>query len=314
MSDVETKLKRDTPKGNRVTPPPPEPTTRRHLRVVPYLATLATIAVAVPFGWAMWDAYMGAPWTRDGTVRAYVVTMAPEVAGRIVHLPVADNQFVHKGDLLMIIDPTNYRIAVSLAEATVQQAQVNAQNIEREAQRRQKLSDLAETVEDRETYESNALAAQAAVQQAQAHLDQARVDLERTEIRSPVNGYVTNLLAQLGDYAAAGTNEISVVDADSFWVDGYFEENNLGQIHEGDPASVKPMGYDQIIRGHVGSIARGINVSNAQPNGQGLATVNPIFTWVLLAQRIPVRIHIDQVPESIVLAAGMTTTVQIDPQ
>jgi multidrug resistance efflux pump len=314
MSDVETKLKRDTPKGNRVTPPPPEPTTRRHLRVVPYLVTLATIAVAVPFGWAMWDAYMGAPWTRDGTVRAYVVTMAPEVAGRIVHLPVADNQFVHKGDLLMIIDPTNYRIAVSLAEATVQQAQVNAQNIEREAQRRQKLSDLAETVEDRETYESNALAAQAAVQQAQAHLDQARVDLERTEIRSPVNGYVTNLLAQLGDYAAAGTNEISVVDADSFWVDGYFEENNLGQIHEGDPASVKPMGYDQIIRGHVGSIARGINVSNAQPNGQGLATVNPIFTWVRLAQRIPVRIHIDQVPESIVLAAGMTTTVQIDPQ
>jgi multidrug resistance efflux pump len=121
-------------------------------------------------------------------------------------------------------------------------------------------------------------------------------------------------LAQLGDYAAAGTNEISVVDADSFWVDGYFEENNLGQIHEGDPASVKPMGYDQIIRGHVGSIARGINVSNAQPNGQGLATVNPIFTWVRLAQRIPVRIHIDQVPESIVLAAGMTTTVQIDPQ
>jgi multidrug resistance efflux pump len=314
MSDVETKLKRDTPKGNRVTPPPPEPTTRRHLRVVPYLVTLATIAVAVPFGWAMWDAYMGAPWTRDGTVRAYVVTMAPEVAGRIVHLPVADNQFVHKGDLLMIIDPTNYRIAVSLAAATVQQAQVNAQNIEREAQRRQKLSDLAETVEDRETYESNALAAQAAVQQAQAHLDQARVDLERTEIRSPVNGYVTNLLAQLGDYAAAGTNEISVVDADSFWVDGYFEENNLGQIHEGDPASVKPMGYDQIIRGHVGSIARGINVSNAQPNGQGLATVNPIFTWVRLAQRIPVRIHIDQVPESIVLAAGMTTTVQIDPQ
>ena len=76
----------------------------------------------------MWDAYMGAPWTRDGTVRAYVVTMAPEVAGRIVELPVADNQFVHKGDLLMVIDPTDYRIAVSLAEAAVQQAEANAQN------------------------------------------------------------------------------------------------------------------------------------------------------------------------------------------
>ena len=97
------------------------------------------------------------------------------------------------------------------------------------------------------------------------------------------------------------------------WVDGYFEETNLERIQVGDPASVKLMGYNQIVRGHVGSIARGINVANAQPNGQGLATVNPIFTWVRLAQRIPVRIHIDEVPEGVVLAAGMTATVQIDP-
>ena len=284
----------------------------RHFRVLPLLITLITAAAAAGLGWATWDAYMGAPWTRDSTVRAYVVTMAPEVAGRIVELPVSDNQFVHKGDLLMVIDPTNYKIAVSLAEAAVQQAQVNAQNLKREAGRRQALSDLAVTVEERQTYESNALATEAQYRQAQAKLDQAQVDLRRTEIRSPVNGWITNLLAQLGDYAAAGTNEISLVDADSFWVDGYFEENDLGSIQVGDPASVKLMGYKQIIRGHVGSIARGINVSNAQPNGQGLATVNPIFTWVRLAQRIPVRIHIDQVPEGIVLAAGMTATVQID--
>jgi len=257
---------------------------------------------------------MGAPWTRDGTVRAYVVTMAPEVAGRIVELPVGDNQFVHKGDLLMVIDPTNFKIAVSLTEAAVRQAQANAQNIERQAQRRRRLSDLAETVEDRQTFESNALAAQAQYQQAVANLDQARVNLERTQIRSPVNGWVTNLLAQLGDYVTVGQNEISLVDADSFWVDGYFEETNLGSIREGDPASIKLMGYDQIVDGHVGSLARGINVSNAQPNGQGLATVNPIFTWVRLAQRIPVKIHIDQVPEGVVLAAGLTATVQIDPQ
>jgi multidrug resistance efflux pump len=319
MANIDTTSKREiesqpeAPALRRATAPAPQTAQERtRIRLLPLLITLITIAVAVWLGRAMWDAYMGAPWTRDGTVRAYVVTMAPEVSGRIVELPVADNQFVHKGDLLVIIDPTNYRIAVSLAEAAVQQAQVNAQNIERESQRRQKLSDLAVTVEDRQTYASNALAAQAAVQQAQARLDQARVDLKRTEIRSPVNGYITNLLAQLGDYAAAGTNEISVVDADSFWIDGYFEENNLRQIHEGDPSSVKLMGYDQVIRGHVGSIARGINVSNAQPNGQGLATVNPIFTWVRLAQRIPVRIRIDQVPDGVVLAAGMTATVQID--
>jgi len=274
---------------------------------------LVALAVAVVLGRAMWDAYMGASWTRDGTVRAYVVTMAPQVSGQIVQLPVVDNQFVHKGDLLMVIDPTNYKIAVSLAEAAVRQAQVNAQNIEREAKRRQELTTLAVTVEEKQTYASNALASEAQLQQAQANLDQARVNLERTQIRSPVNGWVTNLLAQLGDYANVGQNEISVVDADSFWVDGYFEETNLERIQVGDPASVKLMGYNQIVRGHVGSIARGINVANAQPNGQGLATVNPIFTWVRLAQRIPVRIHIDEVPEGVVLAAGMTATVQIDP-
>ena len=318
MSFVETKLKLDTPKGDRVTVPPPAPTTpevaRRRLRVVPFLITLATIGLAVPLASAMWNAYMGAPWTRDGTVRVYVVTIAPEVSGRIVELPVADNQLVHKGDLLTVIDPTDYKIAVALAEAAVQQAQVNAQNIEREAQRRQKLSDLAETVEDRQTYASNALAAQAAVHQETANLNQAQVNLERTQIHSPVNGYITNLLAQLGDYATAGQNKISVVDAGSFWVDGYFEENNLGSIHEGDPASIKLMGYSQVVRGHVGSVARAIAVSNAQPDQQGLAAVNPIFTWVRLAQRVPVRIDIDQVPEGVRLVAGMTATVQIDPR
>ncbi len=319
MSDVETKAKREGVAAESPTAVwSPEltrrGTPRRRLRILPLLITLATIAVAVVLGLAMWDAYMGAPWTRDGTVRAYVVTMAPEVAGRIVELPVADNQFVHKGDLLMVIDPTNFKIAVSLAEAAVQQTQVNAQNIERESKRRQELTTLAVTVEEKQTFASNALVAQAQYQQAQANLDQARVNLERTRISSPVNGWVTNLLVQLGDYANVGQNEISLVDADSFWVDGYFEETNLGPIREGDPASIKLMGYSQIVRGHVGSIARGINVANAQPNGQGLATVNPIFTWVRLAQRIPVRIHIDRVPEGVVLAAGMTATVQIDPR
>ena len=318
MSDVETKSKRevaaDTPASVWSPEPAPREAPRRHLRILPLLTTLVALAVAGALGWAMWNAYMGAPWTRDGTVRAYVVTMAPEVSGHIVELPVADNQFVYKGDLLMVIDPTNYKIAVSLAEAAVQQAQANAQNAEREAKRREELTQLAVTKEEKQTFASNALASQAQLQQAQANLDQARVNLERTEIRSPVNGWVTNLLAQLGDYANVGTNEISLVDADSFWVDGYFEETNLAAIQVGDPAEIKLMGYSQIVRGHVGSIARAINVSNAQPNGQGLANVNPIFTWVRLAQRIPVRIHIDEVPEGVVLAAGMTATVQIDPR
>jgi multidrug resistance efflux pump len=318
MADTQTEAKsgKTATKRDAVWSPdlPASLKVRPRLRIIPVLITLVMVALAVPLGWGMWDAYMGAPWTRDGTVRVYVVTMAPEVAGRIVEFPVADNQFVHKGDLLMVIDPRDYRIAVSRAEAAVNQAQANARNAEIESQRRQKLSQLAVSVEQQQIYATNAVVAQAQYQQALANQDQARVNLERTQVRSPVNGWVTNLLAQLGDYANVGQNIISVVDSDSFWVDGYFEEINLGSVHQGDPAEIKLMGYSQIIRGHVGSIARGINVPNAQANQQGLATVNPIFTWVRLAQRIPVRIHIDEVPEGVVLSAGMTATVQIDPR
>jgi RND family efflux transporter MFP subunit len=240
--------------------------------------------------------------------------MAPEVVGRIVELPVADNQFVHKGDLLMVIDPTDYVIAVRQGEAAVLQAKADWDNKEAESNRRQKLNDLAVTQEEQQSYASSALAAQAAYQQAQANLDHARVNLTRTRILSPVNGFVTNLLAQLGDYASVGQRRISVVDTDSFWVDGYFEETSLGKIHDGDPATIKLLSYRQLVRGHVQGVARGINIPNALPDEAGLASVNPIFTWVRLAQRVPVRIHIDHVPDGIRLVAGMTATVQIDPQ
>jgi multidrug resistance efflux pump len=293
-------------------PPNGRHTTTSRIRIVPILITLGAFAFAAPLSWAVWEVYMGAPWTRDGTVRAYVVTMAPEVAGRIVELPVADNQLVHKGDLLMVIDPTDYAIAVDQAEAAVTQARANADNAAREARRRAQLTNLETSEEQKQTYASNAQAAEAIYQQAVANLAHARVDLQRTSIHSPVNGYVTNLLAQRGDYANVGQIKISVVDADSFWVDGYFEETNLWAIQEGNPANIKLMGYSQVVHGHVASIARGINVANAQPDQAGLASVNPIFTWVRLAQRVPVRIYIDQVPNGVRLVQGMTATVEVD--
>ena len=358
-------LDRDAPSR----PPESRTATKRSMGIRPFLITLAAVALAGLLGWAMWGVYMGAPWTRDATVRAYVVTMAPEVAGRIVELPVADNQFVHKGDLLLGIDPTNFVIAVSEAEAAVQQAQASIQNIDaqttiqqaqisssqaqldqtqaalvfaqQQAWRFQTLSkDGWGTVQNAQQFTSQLHQQEAAVQtarqnlnvaqrqleslkaqrssaeaslaQAKAQLRQAQVNLERTRILSPVDGYVTNLLAQLGDYVNVGVKTISLVDANSFWVDGYFEETNLAPIHVGDAVQIKLMGYSQVVRGHVDSISRAINVSNAQPNDQGVATVNPIFTWVRLAQRIPVRIHIDEVPQSIVLSAGMTATAEID--
>jgi len=373
MSEVEAKAKLDSGIAGReavwLPDPPAGAMPKRNRRIAPMLVTVFVAAVAVLLGRAMWNAYMGAPWTRDGTVRAYVVTMAPEVAGRIVALPIVDNQYVHKGDLLMRIDPTNYRIAVSQAEAAVQQAEASVQNIDaqiavqqsqisanhaqvdraqaalvfakQQAGRYGKLSqDGWGTVQDAQQYTSQLnqqqaavqaasenlalverqiaslkaqhLSAEASVAQARAQLHQAVVNLQRTRILAPVDGYVTNLLAQLGDYVNVGVNTISVVDANSFWVDGYFEETNLASIHAGDPADIKLMGDSPILHGHVSSIAREISVANAQPNGQGVATVNPIFTWVRLAQRIPVRIHITRVPDGVTLVAGMTATVQID--
>ena len=315
MSDAETKSDPGKSADARVvqlTQPVAHAVPKTRLRIAPLLITLATSVLAVVLCWAMWDAYMGAPWTRDGTVRTYVVAMAPEVSGRIVELPVVDNQFVHKGDLLLAIDPTDYKISVTLAEAAVDQAGANADNAQREAERRRKLTNVAVTLEEQQTYDANALASHAQYQKAVANREQAKVNLERTQIRSPVDGWVTNLLAQVGDYATVGRNVISIVDANSFWVDAYFEETQLASIHEGDSAEIKLMGYSQIVWGEVAGVTRGINVPNAQPNDQGLASVNPIFTWVRLAQRVPVRIRIDDVPGGLRLVAGMTATVQID--
>ena len=283
------------------------------LRLLRVLATVAAVAVAAVAGWQAWQYYMGSPWTRDGTVRAYVVKIAPQVAGEIVKLPVADNQFVRKGDLLMLIDPRNYSIAVRQAEAAVEQARAVAANANAEMIRREKLNDIAVTMEERQTYISQAVNAEASYQSALANLDQARVNFKRTQVRSPVNGYVTNLTAQLGDYANVGDLQLSVVNSDSYWVDAYFEETALGRIQDGDAATIKLMGYSPLLRGTVQGLARGINVPNAQPDASGLASVNPIFTFVRLAQRVPVRIHIDQVPEGVELVAGLTATVQVEP-
>src|SRR6266851_514135 len=288
---------------------------KSRIRVVPILITLGTVAVAAFLAWATWQTYMGAPWTRDGTVRAYVVTMAPEVAGRIVKLPVADNRLVHKGDELFEIDPADYRIALEQAQA---QAQRDAAALDYARANEARTATLAKqgwtSTNIYQQTTSTLHQAEAVVALDKVAIAKAQLDLSRTVIRSPVNGYVTNLLAQLGDYATVGQKLISLVDTDSFWVDGYFEETSLGKIHEGDPATVKLMGYSQVVRGHVGGVARGIDVPNAQPDQAGLASVNPIFTWVRLAQRVPVRIHIDQVPDDVRLVQGMTATVEVHHQ
>jgi multidrug resistance efflux pump len=196
---------------------------------------------------------------------------------------------------------------------TVQNAQQSATQLaQQQASVKSAEATLAVAQRQIESQKAQRMTAEARLAQAQAQLRQTQANLQRTRIFSPVDGYVTNLLAQLGNFVNVGANAISLVDAHSYWIDGYFEETNLAPIRVGNAARVKLMGHGQILRGHVDSIARAISVSNAQPNNQGVATVNPIFTWVRLAQRIPVRIHLEEVPPEIVLTAGMTATVEIE--
>lgn len=285
---------------------------RRRLRLLPILLTSVVAVLGAASVWLLWQGYMERPWTRDATVRSNVVTLAPNVSGEVVELNARNNQFVHKGDLLMKIDPRDYRVAVDLNKAAVDQAQADYDNKKVQADRRTALNDLATSREERQSYVSSAAMAAATVEQQKANLARAVYNLARAEIRSPVNGWVTNLLVQRGDYASTGQTAMSIVDADSFWVDGYFEETALKFIHEGDPAKIWLLGYREVLQGHIQGVAHGIVVANVIPGRSGLATVEPVFTWVRLAQRIPVEIQIDHAPPNLRLVIGMTATVEVE--
>ena len=275
-----------------------------------YAITLAVALLALVLASLLWWHYLRAPWTRDGRVRVEVVAIASQVAGQVRSLPVVDNQWVKKGDILFEIDPVDYRLALQQADSTLKSRQSDLLVAQENSVRRQKLGQ-AVSMEDRQTSQSSADVASAARDSAQAARDQAQVNLERTIIRSPVNGYVTNLTLRVGDYATPGQIKLTMVDSDSFWIVGYFEETKLPRIHVGDEARVRLMGWSPEILGHVESTARAIADTNAEDNAAGLANVSPIFTWVRLAQRIPVRIHIDQIPKGVTISAGQTCTIII---
>ena len=283
---------------------------RRSIRLVLTGLLLVAAGVAVL---GLWEHYMVAPWTRDGQVRVQVANIAPQVAGQITELHAADNQFVHKGDLLYVIDKVDYRIALDMADADVASKKADLEVKQQQSARRQQLTTLSTSVEEKQKYAGDYDVAQGAYQTALANQEKARVNLQRTDVRSTVNGYVTNLLLRVGDYANTGSANVSIVDADSYWVSGYFEETKLGSFAVGDPATVQLMGYRHALQGHVESITRGIATPNAAVSTQGLPSVQAVYTWVRLAQRIPVRIRIDAVPPDVTLSAGMTGTVIVTP-
>src|SRR5471030_2131674 len=263
------------------------------------LATLLVLALAIWIGRTLWVHYMETPWTRDGRVRADIINVAADVTGEVVEVPVRDNQVVKKGDLLMRIDPEHYRIAVKQAQSLVDSRKATWEMRKLNAHRRADASNTAD-------------AALADYQQAQAQLEAAQLNLSRTEVRAAVDGYVTNLNVHRGDYARIGEAKMAVVDMTSFWVYGFFEETKLPHLKVGDPAEMQLMS-GQVLKGHVESISRGIYDRDNPESRELIADVNPTFNWVRLAQRVPVRIHIDQVPDGVLLAAGITCTVIVKP-
>jgi multidrug resistance efflux pump len=277
-----------------------------------YLRTGLAVLVALFFLALLWNHYVVQPWTRDGRIRAEVVKVAPEVSGTVVKLCVVDNQFVHKGDVLFVIDPIRFKLALDHADAEVALRAADMKVKQLQAFRRNALNSEEVPLDEKQTYQSEADVATAEYNQALAEQKVARLNLQRSTLRSTVNGYATNLTLRVGDYADAGVPQLSLVDSDSFYVLGYFEETKLRRIRENAIATIRLMEGGPAIEGHVEGISRGITDLNASPDQEGLANVSPIFTWVRLAERIPVRIHIDKVPSGLHIVSGLTCTITID--
>lgn len=322
------------------------------------LLTMIVVVAALVLGRLLWLHYLYSPWTRDGRIRANVVHVAPDVSGLVAGVPVHDNEFVHKGEVLLVIDQARFELALAQARANLLAAEAaaraagaateaaaataagqrsEAEMLEAEARRRnQPATAKYLSAEDRQDAEDTARSAEsalqaarasrgratasqqqavAAVQLARVQVAVAQLNLRRSEVRAPADGYITNLTVRVGDYANTGSPLLALVDSDSYYVYGYFEETKLPRIRIGDPVALRLMAGGVRLRGHVAGVARGIVDSNDSAGQGALADVNPNFDWVRLAQRIPVRITIDpaSLPKGVDLSAGMTVTLTVHP-
>jgi len=280
----------------------------RTARLLRRSITLAVVVVAMFALRSLWTHNELAPWTRDGRVRADVVSIAPDVPGFVVKVAVHDNQVVSKGDALFELDRARYEIALQQALATVARQRASLAEAGREAHRNDSLGEVVSS-EVREQSRTRVHEATAELQRGLADLAAARLNLQRTLVVAPVNGIVTNLELRPGNYLTAGRQGLALVDSDSLHVDGYFEETKLPRLHEGDRVSVRLMGESQLLYGRVQSIAPAIFDRERTPTGDLVANINPTFSWVRLAQRVPVRIKLDPGPLDVRLIAGRTATV-----
>jgi multidrug resistance efflux pump len=278
--------------------------------VVRVLLTLVLLIAAALLSYDVAMYYLYSPWTRDARIRANVVTVAPDISGWVDDIRVRDNQFVHKGDVLLVIDQDRYRLALADAEAALAAKQAQHLMLLEQYQRRSKLSPgYSVTVETLDNARRQSETAAANYQQAIASRDTAALNLRRTEVRASVNGFITNLNLAKGTYATQGKGVMALIDSDSYRVEAYFEETKIPHIIPGASAEIYLMDGSPGLQGTVSSIARGITDQDNKDGPQLLSSVNPTFTWVRLAQRIPVRIDITHVPPGVLISAGMTCTV-----
>ena len=278
--------------------------------VVRVLLTLFLLIAAGLLSYDLATYYLYSPWTRDARVRANVVSVAPDVSGYVDDIRVRNNQFVHKGDVLFIIDQERYRLALADAEAALAARQAQHLMARYQYERRLKLAPgYTITVENLDTALRQAETAAANYQQAIAARDTAALNLKRTEVRASVNGFITNLNLAQGTFASQGKAVMALIDSDSYRVEAYFEETKIPHIRAGASAEIHLMDGSPALQGTVSSVARGITDQDNKDGPQLLSSINPTFTWVRLAQRIPVSLQITHVPPGVLVSAGMTCTV-----
>ena len=273
--------------------------------------TLVMVTMAGLLGWHLWDYYMNAPWTRDGKILADVVRVAPDVSGLVSEVLVRDNENVKKGDVIFRIDQARYKLALQTAEAKVDSSKAALDMADRDLVRYRQLNDTTVTRQKLEQVETTAMQAEAAYRQAGLDRDLAALNMERSSVKATVNGVITNFSLQPGDYVTAGSAVTALVDTDSYYVSGYFEENKLERIKIGDPVLVDVMGSKVQLKGKVEGIAGGIEDRERTATTSLLANVTPTFNWVRLAQRVPVRVKLEEVPEGVHLVAGRTVSVSV---
>lgn len=286
--------------------------------------TALMLALAAWAASKLWQRYQADPWTRDGRVRADVVAMAPDVAGLVTEVDVGNDQPVRKGQLLFVVDRARYALALRQAEdgvatARAARAALEAQQAEarREAARNRKLGDLVATevtqASEAKVAAGDAQIAQArtAIATAEAARDLAALNLARTRVVAPMDGVLSDISLRAGDYVAPGKPVLALVDTASLRIEGYFEETRLPYIRIGQKATIYIMGEKRAIAGHVTSIAAAIEDHDRNGSANLLPNINPSFSWVRLAERVPVRIAIDRYPADIALISGRTATVTL---